>query len=32
MLEPELVRAIDEVLEPAILRDPGFTFSPDDRP
>jgi len=31
-LEPELVRAIDEVLAPAILRDPAFTTSPESRP
>jgi hypothetical protein len=23
---------MDEVLEPAVLRDPAFTFSPDTRP
>jgi len=31
-LDADLLRAIDEVLEPAVLRDPGFTFSPDGRP
>jgi len=31
-LEPDLLRAIDEVLEPAILRDPAFTTSPATRP
>jgi aryl-alcohol dehydrogenase-like predicted oxidoreductase len=31
-LEPDLLMAIDEVLEPAILRDPGFTTSPATRP
>ena len=31
-LEPDLLLAIDEVLEPAVLRDPGFTFSPETRP
>jgi aryl-alcohol dehydrogenase-like predicted oxidoreductase len=31
-IEPELARAIDEVLEPTVLRDPGFTFSPESRP
>jgi aryl-alcohol dehydrogenase-like predicted oxidoreductase len=31
-LDDDLVRAIDEVLEPAILRDPGFTLSPETRP
>jgi aryl-alcohol dehydrogenase-like predicted oxidoreductase len=31
-LDPELLRAIDEALEPAILRDPAFTTSPDPRP
>ncbi|MGH9092946.1 MAG: aldo/keto reductase family protein [Acidimicrobiales bacterium] len=32
VLEPELVQAVDEVLAPAVLRDPGFTFSPEARP
>jgi len=32
VLDADLLRAIDEVLEPAILRDPGFTFSPPTRP
>lgn len=32
VLEPDLVQAVDEVLAPAILRDPGFTLSPDTRP
>jgi aryl-alcohol dehydrogenase-like predicted oxidoreductase len=31
-LEPDLLRAIDEVLEPAVLRDPAFTTSPETRP
>ncbi len=31
-LEPDLMRAIDEVLEPTVLRDPGFTLSPETRP
>ena len=31
-LEPELLLAIDKVLEPAILRDPAFTTSPESRP
>ena len=32
VLEPELLLAIDEVLEPTVLRDPGFTISPETRP
>jgi aryl-alcohol dehydrogenase-like predicted oxidoreductase len=31
-LEPDLLRAIDEVLEPAVLHDPAFTTSPETRP
>jgi aryl-alcohol dehydrogenase-like predicted oxidoreductase len=31
-LTDDLLAAIDEALEPAILRDPGFTFSPETRP
>ncbi len=31
-LDDDLVRAIDEVLEPTVLRDPGFTYSPNPRP
>jgi aryl-alcohol dehydrogenase-like predicted oxidoreductase len=31
-LGPDLLRAIDDVLEPTVLRDPGFTFSPEKRP
>lgn len=31
-LEPELVRAIEEVLEPVVQRDPGLTASPPSRP
>jgi aryl-alcohol dehydrogenase-like predicted oxidoreductase len=31
-LEPDFLKAIDEVLEPTVLRDPGFTFSPEPRP
>jgi aryl-alcohol dehydrogenase-like predicted oxidoreductase len=32
VLEPDLLEAIDRVLEPAILRDPAFTTSPESRP
>jgi aryl-alcohol dehydrogenase-like predicted oxidoreductase len=32
VLDDDLVAAIDEALAPAILRDPGFTFSPKTRP
>ena len=32
VIDPELAQAVDEVLEPTILRDPGFTFSPPERP
>lgn len=32
VLEPELRKAVDEVLAPAVLRDPAFTFSPAQRP
>jgi len=32
VLEADLLRAIDEVLEPTILRDPAFIFSPESRP
>ena len=31
-LEPDFVAAIEMVLEPTTLFDPGFTFSPDERP
>lgn len=31
-LDPELVRAIDQVLEPVVRRDPGLTESPATRP
>jgi aryl-alcohol dehydrogenase-like predicted oxidoreductase len=31
-LEPDFVAEIDRVLEPTILRDPGFTISPATRP
>ncbi len=31
-LEPDLLRAIDEVLEPIVQRDPGLTRSPAGRP
>jgi aryl-alcohol dehydrogenase-like predicted oxidoreductase len=31
-LDDDLVTAIDEVLAPAILRDAGFTLSPETRP
>jgi aryl-alcohol dehydrogenase-like predicted oxidoreductase len=31
-LDADLVQAIDEVLEPTVLRDPGFTLSPETRP
>jgi aryl-alcohol dehydrogenase-like predicted oxidoreductase len=31
-LDDDLLRAIDEVLEPTVLRDPGFTHSPNPRP
>jgi aryl-alcohol dehydrogenase-like predicted oxidoreductase len=30
--EPDFLKAIDEVLEPTVLRDPGFTYSPEQRP
>jgi aryl-alcohol dehydrogenase-like predicted oxidoreductase len=32
VLDADLLRAIDEVLEPTILWDPGFTISPETRP
>ncbi len=32
VLDADLLLAIDQVLEPAVLRDPAFTFSPDPRP
>ena len=32
VIDPELARAVDEVLAPAVLRDPAFTFSPEQRP
>jgi len=31
-LDADLVAAIDEVLEPTVLWDPGFTLSPETRP
>lgn len=31
-LEPDLVRAIDEVLDPVVQRDPSLTRSPERRP
>jgi aryl-alcohol dehydrogenase-like predicted oxidoreductase len=31
-LEPELLRAVDEVLEPVVRRDPSLTQSPPSRP
>jgi aryl-alcohol dehydrogenase-like predicted oxidoreductase len=31
-IDPDLLRAIDQVLEPAVLRDPAFTLSPETRP
>ena len=31
-LEPELLRAIDEVIEPVVRRDPSLTQSPERRP
>jgi aryl-alcohol dehydrogenase-like predicted oxidoreductase len=31
-IDADLARAIDEVLEPTVLRDPGFTISPEQRP
>ncbi|MGH9087860.1 MAG: aldo/keto reductase family protein, partial [Acidimicrobiales bacterium] len=31
-LEPDLLRAIDEVLDPVVQRDVGLTRSPDQRP
>jgi aryl-alcohol dehydrogenase-like predicted oxidoreductase len=31
-LEPELLKAIDEVLEPTVIRDPSLTTSPSPRP
>ena len=32
VLEPELLLAVEEVLAPAVLRDPSFTTSPPTRP
>jgi len=32
VLEADLLRAIDEVLEPVVVRDPALTVSPDRRP
>ena len=32
MLEPDFVEAIEKALEPTTLLDPGFTFSPPERP
>jgi len=32
VLEPELLAAVEEVLAPAVLRDPSFTTSPATRP
>ncbi len=31
-LEPDFLKAIDDVLEPTVLRDPDFTFTPEQRP
>ncbi|MDA8313004.1 MAG: aldo/keto reductase, partial [Actinomycetota bacterium] len=31
-LEPELIRAMDQVLEPVVERDPARTESPATRP
>jgi aryl-alcohol dehydrogenase-like predicted oxidoreductase len=31
-LEPDLLKAIDEVLEPTVIRDPSLTTSPSSRP
>ena len=31
-LEPDFVAAIEKVLEPTTLFDPGFTLSPETRP
>jgi aryl-alcohol dehydrogenase-like predicted oxidoreductase len=30
--DADMLAAIDEVLEPTVLRDPGFTYSPSPRP
>ena len=32
VLEPDFVEAIEKVLEPTTLKDPGFTLSPETRP
>lgn len=32
VLEPELLRAVDEILGPVVVRDPAFTQSPAGRP
>ena len=32
VIDADLAQAVDEVLEPTILRDPAFTFSPQPRP
>jgi len=32
VFDDDLLAAIDEVLEPTVLRDPGFTYSPNPRP
>jgi aryl-alcohol dehydrogenase-like predicted oxidoreductase len=32
VLDDELVRAVDDALESTIIRDPGFTTSPESRP
>ena len=32
VLEPDFVEAIEKVLEPTTLFDPGFTLSPTTRP
>ena len=32
VLDADLLRAIDEVLEPVVVRDPAFTVSPESRP
>ncbi|HLM44768.1 MAG TPA: aldo/keto reductase, partial [Myxococcaceae bacterium] len=31
-LSPEVMRRIDEILEPVVVRDPALTTSPDKRP
>jgi hypothetical protein len=32
VLDADLLLAMDEVLAPAVLFDPAFTFSPESRP